>query len=161
VLTLPKPGKDTKLPPNLRPVSLLPTTGKLLEKVILKMVQRHIEDKGLLNASQFGFRARHSTTLQYMRLSGHVTLNCNNKMSMAAVFLDIEKAFDTTWHPGLIYILSKLEFSTSLIMLISSFHSQRKFIISVEGEMSTPREMKAGVPQGCILCSTLYNLILK
>jgi hypothetical protein len=35
----------------------------------------------------------------------HVTLNFNNNMSMAAVFFDIEKAFDTTWHLGLPYKL--------------------------------------------------------
>jgi hypothetical protein len=65
-------------------------------------------------------------------------------MSTAAVFLDIEKAFDTTWQPGLLYKLSKLQFSTSLIKLISSLLSQRKFRVSVEGEMSTPRYMQAG-----------------
>jgi hypothetical protein len=65
-------------------------------------------------------------------------------MYTADVFLDIEKAFDTTWHPGLICELSKLGFSTSLIRLISSFLSQRKFRISVEYDMSTPREMKTG-----------------
>jgi hypothetical protein len=48
-------------------------------------------------------------------------------MAIAAVFLDIEKAFDTTWHPGLLYKLSKMEFSTSLIKLIGSFLSKRKF----------------------------------
>jgi hypothetical protein len=151
VIALSKLGKDPKFSQNRRPISLLPTTGKLFEKVILNIVQRHIEDKGLLNASQFGFRARHSTTLQCMRLTDHVTLNFNNKMSTASVFLDIEKAFDRTWYPDLIYNLSKLEFSTSLIKLISSFPSQRKFRVSVEGEMSTPREMKAGVPQGSVL----------
>jgi hypothetical protein len=61
-------------------------------------------------------------------------------MSTAAVFLDIEKAFDITWHPGLLYKLSKLEFPTSLIKLISSFLSQRKFRVSVEDEMSTPSQ---------------------
>jgi hypothetical protein len=64
----------------------LSATGKLFEKIILKIVQRYIEERGLLNASQFGFPARHSTTLQYMRLTGHVTLNFNNNMSTAAVF---------------------------------------------------------------------------
>jgi hypothetical protein len=139
VVALPKPGKDPKFLQNLRPISLLPTTGKVLEKVILQIVQKHIGEQNLLNTSESGFRARHSTTLQCMRLADHVTLNFNNDMSIAAVFLDIEKAFDTTWHPGLLYKLSKLNSSTILIKLISSFLSQRKFRVSVEGEMSTPR----------------------
>jgi hypothetical protein len=102
VITLQKPGKDPKFLQNLRPISLLSTTRKLFEKVILKLLQKHIEDKGLLNASHFGFRARHRTTLQCMRLTDHVTPNFNNNISTAAVFLDIEKAFDTTWHSGLL-----------------------------------------------------------
>jgi hypothetical protein len=91
VTTLPIPGKDPKFPQNLRPISLLPTTGNLFEKVILKVVQKHIEERDLLNANQFGFRASHSTTLQCMRRTDHVTIIFNNKMSTAAVFLDIEK----------------------------------------------------------------------
>jgi hypothetical protein len=95
-----------------------------------------------------------------MRLADHVTLHFNNKMSTAAVFLDIEKAFDTTWHTGLLYKLGKMEFSINLIKLISSFLSQRKFRVSVEGELSTPRYMEAGVPQGSVLSPTLYNLYI-
>jgi retron-type reverse transcriptase len=87
-----------------------------------------------------------------------VTLNFNNKMSTAVVFLDIEKAFDTIWHSGLLYKLSKFEFPTRLIQLISCFLSKRKFRVSVEGEMSTPREMQAGVPQGSVLSPTLHNI---
>jgi retron-type reverse transcriptase len=79
-------------------------------------------------------------------------------MSTAAAFLDIEKAFDTKWHSGLLYELSKFEFSTRLIQLISSFLSERKFKVSVEGEMSTPREMQTGVSQGSVLSPTLYNI---
>jgi hypothetical protein len=146
VITLPKPCKDPKFFQNLLPISLLSTTGKLFEKVILKVLKKHIEEKGLLNASQFGFHARHSTTLQCMRLTDHVTLNFNNKISTAAVFLDIEKAFDITWHSGLLYKLHKLEFSTNLIKLLGSFLSQRKFRVSVEGEMSAPRVMQLGLP---------------
>jgi hypothetical protein len=68
VITLPKPGKDPKFPLNLRPISLLSITGKLFEKNFLQLLQIHIDERGLLNASQFGFRARQSTTLQCMRL---------------------------------------------------------------------------------------------
>jgi hypothetical protein len=67
-ITLPKAGTDPKLPHNLHPISLFSTTGKLFEKVIPKRVQRHIDEKGLLNAYQSLFRARHSTTLQCKRL---------------------------------------------------------------------------------------------
>jgi hypothetical protein len=72
-VTLLKSGKDLKFPQSLRPISLLSTTGKLFEKVILKMGQGHIEERSLLNSCQFGFCARHRTTLQYMRLTKHVT----------------------------------------------------------------------------------------
>jgi hypothetical protein len=43
-----------------------------------------------------------------MKLADHVTLNFNNDMSMAALFLDIEEAFYTTWHSGLPHKLSEL-----------------------------------------------------
>jgi hypothetical protein len=80
-------------------------------------------------------------------------------MSMAAVFLDIEKAFDTTWHPGLLNRLSKLNFSVNLIKLISSL-TNRKFRVTVEGEIFMPREIQAGVPQGSVLALTLYSLYI-
>jgi hypothetical protein len=109
--------------------------GKLFEKMILRTIQKHDEERNLLIASQFGFRADHSTTLQYMRLADHVTLN-NNNMSTAVVLSDIEKAFDTTMHSSLLHELSELEFSASLINLrvVASFLTDRKFKDFVDGE---------------------------
>jgi hypothetical protein len=135
----------------------LSTTGKLFEKVILKIVQRHTEERSLLNASQFGFLAHHSMTLQCMRLMDQATLNFNNNVSMNVVFLDIEKAFDTTWHLGLLYKLSELQFSNSLIKPMSSFLSQRKFRLLVKGEMSTPRDTQTGVQYHSLLSLRLYS----
>jgi hypothetical protein len=74
--------------------------------------------------------------------------------------LDIGKAFDTTWYYGLLYYLSKLEFSTNLIKLLGSFLSRRKFRVSVEAEVSTPREMQAGVSQDSVLSPTLFNMYI-
>jgi hypothetical protein len=145
VITLPKPGKDSKFSQNIRPISLLSTTSKLFEKVILNIVQKHIEERGLLKASQYGFRARHSTTLQYTRLTVYVTISFNN-MSTAAEFLDIKNSFDITWHSGLLCKLSKLEFSTSLIKLISSFLSQRRFSVSVRN-IYTKGNASRGAPR--------------
>jgi hypothetical protein len=110
VITLPEPSKDLKFPQNLRLISLLFTRGEPFWKIILKIVQKHTEKRRLLNASQFGFCACHSMTLQCMGLLDHTTLNFNNKMSMTTVFLVFKKAFDTTWQSGLLYKLSKLKF---------------------------------------------------
>jgi hypothetical protein len=108
-VTLSKPGKYPKFPPNLRPISTLSTTGKLFEKFILKIVQRHIEEKGLHNTCQFGFRERHSTTLQCMRLTDHMTPNFNNNLSTVAVFLDIEKPL--TLHGTLACYINSLKWN--------------------------------------------------
>jgi hypothetical protein len=43
-------------------------------------------------------------------------------MSTAAVFLKIERDIDTTWHPGFLYKLHKLNILTNLIEFISSFY---------------------------------------
>jgi hypothetical protein len=124
-----------------------PRWAKTIWESCTKIVQRHIQKGGLLNASQFGFSSRHSMTLHCMRFTDQMTLNFNSTISAAAVFLDVEKAFDTTCHPDFLYKLSKFEFSSSVIKVFISFLSQRKFRVSVEGEMPTTRKMQAEVPQ--------------
>jgi hypothetical protein len=75
-------------------------------------------------------------------------------MSVFAVFWNVDKAFDTTWHSSLLHKLTKLQFSFSQVKLIRSFLSERKFIISVEGK--SPRV--DFLPQHSFLIPLLYNL---
>jgi len=63
----------------------------------------------------------------------------NNNISTAAVFLDIEKAFDTVWQPSFLHELSKLHFSARLVKLTGSFLCNGKFRITVEDDLSMPR----------------------
>jgi hypothetical protein len=130
-----------------------PSRGDI--QMILRTIQKHTEERNLLNASLFGFRADHNTILQCMMLADHVTLNFNSNMSTAAVYLDIEKAFDTTWCSGLVYQFSKLEFSTSIIKLIVSFLTDRKCKVLVEGELSTSRKITIRVPQSSVFAQIL------
>jgi hypothetical protein len=44
-ITLPKPGKDPKFSPNLRPISHLSTTGKVFENLILRTIQNPLRGK--------------------------------------------------------------------------------------------------------------------
>jgi hypothetical protein len=95
-----------------------------------------------------------------MRPTDRDSLNFNNNMSTAAVFLNIGKAFDTTWHPGLQYKLTELQFPISLIKLIASFLTNRKCKVSVGGKLSLLRKVAAGVPQGSVLAPVLYSLYI-
>jgi hypothetical protein len=82
----------------------------------------------------------------------HVTLNFINNISAAALFLDIDKAFYTTWHVGLLYKLFALQILISLIKLIGSFLS---LLVSVGCKISASRYIQVEVSQGSVLSPTL------
>jgi len=144
VISLTKYCKKLKFPQSLRAVNHLYTTGKLFQNFTLKKFQRQGEESNFLNVRHLSFRAPQSTKLQCISLTDHVTLKFIINVSMPAVFLDIEKAFDTTWHPVFLYSLYKLHFSASLMKLIYSFLSNREFRVMVKGGLSTPQEYNQG-----------------
>jgi retron-type reverse transcriptase len=158
VVTIPKPGKDRLFPQNFRPISLLPTMGKVLEKIIDVRLKQEIQDKNVIPNTQAGFRALHSTTQQAMRVVELITQGFNHREATGAIFLDVSKAFDTVWHKGLLYKMTGHGLSLPLTQLISSFLRSRKFRIKHQTCRSTPRSIEAGVPQGSILAPTLFNI---
>jgi hypothetical protein len=87
VLPILKPGKDPTLPPSYRPISLLDTVGKLFEEILPSRVLREVNERGLLRDEQFGFRPKHSTTLQLARLVERVNRHFVARLLTGAVFL--------------------------------------------------------------------------
>jgi hypothetical protein len=91
VISILKPGNDPALPSSYRRISLLDTIGKLFEKIILARILHEVNDRGLLRDEQFGFRPRHSTSLQLAHLVERITRNFGEKRLTGAVFLDVAK----------------------------------------------------------------------
>jgi hypothetical protein len=115
VISILKPGKDPALSSSYRPISLLDTTGKLFENILLARILHDINVRGLLRDEQFGFRPRHSTSLQLARLVGRITRNFGEKRLTSAVFLDVAIPFDTVWIDGLLYKVKRLNFPSYII----------------------------------------------
>ena len=64
IIMIPKPVKPPYEPTSYRPISLLPTTSKLFERLLLKRIHDEHDPSTLLPSHQFGFRERHSTIHQ-------------------------------------------------------------------------------------------------
>lgn len=158
VFPLNKPGKDKTHVSGYRPISLLNSMSKVLERIILRRLQNHIDLINCLPNIQFGFRPGHSTGLQLLRLHNFITEAFKNKLSVGMITFDVWKAFDTVWHNGLIYKLINLKFPGHLIKIINSFLTNRSFQVKVGNAVSPIHTFNYGVPQGAVLSPCLYSL---
>ena len=99
-------SKSRKETTNYRPISLLLTLSKVLEKIVYKRVYNFLDRTNQLFISQYGFRSKHSCENAIQELIGNVLKGHEHGKHTLAVFLDISKAFDTISH-SVLYV--KLE----------------------------------------------------
>ena len=92
---------------NYRPISLLPSISKILEKLIFKQLSTYLNEHKVLYASQYGFRAGHSTELASIELIDRITQDLDKGKIPISIFLDLSKAFDTLDH---VILLQKLNY---------------------------------------------------
>lgn len=160
ILMFHKPGKKKNLVTSYRPISLLNTLAKLLEKVIYIRLQKEIE-VNVLPAFQFGFRRKHSTIQQLLRITELIETGFENKEYTAMLFLDVAQAFDKVWLEGLKYKLLHLTLPPFLTSILFSFLENRKFSVKLNNYISSQKNIKAGVPQGSILGPALFNIFVR
>ena len=108
VVPIYKKGKRD-LVKNYRPVSLLPILGKIFEKIIFDSLYSYLIENNMITSKQSGFIKGDSTINQLLSISQKINeaFDCDIPSEVFAVFLDISKAFDKVWHPGLLFKLKK------------------------------------------------------
>lgn len=88
-------------------------------------------------------------------------LNARSKTKkVSAVFLDLQKAFDSVYHENLLDVLSRMGVRGKCHDLISSYLSKRFQVVRIDGILSDPLPITRGVVQGSILGPLLFLFII-
>ena len=145
---------------NYHPVSLLSVVGKVFEKLVNNRIVDHLEKCGLFSDFQYGFRSCRSTADLLTVASNRIARAFNRFGATRAVAFDISKAFDRVWHAGLLHKLKSYGISGQMFGLISSFLSNRRLRLVLDGKSSQEYPVNVGVPQGAILGPKLFRLYI-
>ncbi|XP_045122669.1 uncharacterized protein LOC123511112 [Portunus trituberculatus] len=155
-----KPGKDPTLPSAYRPISLLSCIGKLLERLVNTRLTWWLEANNKLVEEQCGFRPHRSTLDLLGQIEYHICDTYCQRQVMTALFLDLEDAFDSAPHEGIVYKLALMGITGTTLAWVRDFLTSRSFQVAVGASLSPSQGIHCGVPQGSILSPLLFNVLL-
>ena len=105
VVFIPKSGKDSYLKTSsYRPITKSSYVGKLLERILKNAIIKHLNSNNLDDPRQEGFRKRKSTARYITDLLHSIQLAWSAKQAPVAVTVDLEKAFNSVWVDGLLWV---------------------------------------------------------
>ena len=73
---------------NYCPISLLPISSKIFEKIIHARIYKFLESNKLIYNRQFGFRANHSTNHALISMTESIKSYLDNGKFVAGIFID-------------------------------------------------------------------------
>lgn len=151
---------DRTLVSNYRPISILNSISKIIEFIMLNRLQTFFQDHSIINKGQFGFKKKSSTQLAVANAMNQILTALDDKFYVAALFIDIHKAFDCVDHCILLQKLKHLNPTFRAYCLLQSYLENRKQFTVTNGTFSELRSMISGVPQGSILSPELFNFYM-
>lgn len=153
VILIPKPGRNTELPSDFRPLCLTNAVAKLYEIIIKTRLEVEIDKRGGLNENQFGFRKGRSTIDAIAKVQSLAKKAKNERKWCAMVTVDVKNAFNSASWAKIIGELRKRGIPPYLMRIVEQYLCQR--------ELKTKNirtKMTAGIPQGSVLGPLLWNV---
>lgn len=143
-----------------RPIALINTISKVIEKAVSIQLKKYLDVNKILNSNQFGFRANHSTTQAMLCTLKHLQERKKEKKKTNSIFLDLSKAFDTVPHEILLKKLQKVGIKGKELLWFKNYLSNRKQFCKIDLVISKGIISIIGVPQGSILGPILFIIYI-
>jgi Reverse transcriptase (RNA-dependent DNA polymerase) len=121
---------------NYRPISLLCSFSKILEKIVFIRLMKYLNNYNLLSSNQFGFRPKHSTYHPMLNILNTAMSALNKKQHMLIIFCDLKKAFDTCNVDILLKKLQKLGIINMELAWFKSYLTNRWQFVSINEKES-------------------------
>ena len=162
IIPILKPGKDPHHPANYRPISLTSCLCKLMEKMVNTRLSHFMASSNLLSPTQSGSLTGRSTLdpLSSFNLESTIRTGFKNKLITAAVFFDIQKAYDTSWRYPVLRSLHQAGCRGHLAVFLQNFLTDRTFQTRIQSTLSDTFSLVEGIPQGSVLSCSLFAIAI-
>ena len=145
---------------NYRPISILPTISKLIEKWVNNQFLEYLNTFDLLHKSQSGFRPKYSTESALVQMVDSWLEAINSGKLIGCVLVDFRKAFDLVDHKILLKKLQYYKCNETCLKWFESYLTNRTQRVSLGSHLSDPAHVTCGVPQGSILGQLLFLVFI-
>ena len=144
---------------DFRPISILPTLSKIIEKIAARQWVEYLNKYCLLDPFQSAYKKFHSPITALLKVTDDIFENIQDQEITFMIFLDFSKAFDTVNHRLLVEKLKILGFDDLTCKWVESYLSNRYQCVNIGDEKSEWEGIRNGVPQGSILGPLLFTIL--
>jgi len=160
-IIIPKPNKPSyDNPKTFRPIVLLNTLGKLIEKVIAERLQFYVTSNNFIHPSQLRDLKFKSTSDAGIVLTHIIWSGWIKGKATSTLAFDISQFFPSLNHRFLVLILEKADFDPKVVSFFSNYLTQRSTKYLWNNFSSSLFEVNVGVGQGSALSPILSSLYL-